>query len=125
LYPRDLRYTKDHEWIRVEGTRGVVGITYFAQEQLGDVVFVEFPRVGAALVQGKPFGVVESVKTASDLYAPANGVVAEVNEKLVDQPELVNRDPYGEGWMIVADLSDPSQVNSLLSAEQYEALLPK
>ncbi|HVC31894.1 MAG TPA: glycine cleavage system protein GcvH [Chloroflexota bacterium] len=125
MYPRDLRYTKDHEWIRVEGTRGVVGITYFAQEQLGDVVFVEFPRVGAALVQGKPFGVVESVKTASDLYAPANGVVAEVNEKLVDQPELVNRDPYGEGWMIVADLSDPSQVNSLLSAEQYEALLPK
>jgi glycine cleavage system H protein len=125
VYPRDLRYTKEHEWIRVEGNRGVVGITFYAQEQLGDVVFVELPKVGTKLEQGKPFGVVESVKTASDLYAPVSGTVAEVNERLVDQPELVNKDPYGEGWMIVIELADPSQVNSLLTAEQYEALLPK
>lgn len=124
MYPPDLRYTKDHEWIRVEGARGVVGITSFAQEELGDVVFVELPKVGAHVEQGKTFGVVESVKTASDLYAPVSGAVAEVNPKLVDQPELVNQDPYGEGWMIVVDLFDPAQVSSLLSAEQYEALLP-
>lgn len=124
MYPKDLRYTKDHEWIRVEGRRGIVGVTSFAQEQLGDVVFVELPKVGATLEQGKPFGVVESVKTASDLFAPASGVVAEVNEKLVDQPELVNQDPYGLGWMIAIDLSDVTQVNTLLTAEQYEAQLP-
>jgi len=125
VYPQDLRYTKDHEWIRVEGARGVVGITYFAQEQLGDVVFVELPKVGTRVEQGKTFGVVESVKTASDLFAPVSGTVVEVNEKLIDRPELVNQDPYGEGWMIVVEMSDPSQVASLLTAEQYEALLPK
>lgn len=125
MYPQDLRYTKDHEWIRAQDKRGVVGITAYAQEQLGDVVFVELPKVGTKLDLGVPFGVVESVKTASDLYAPASGTVAEVNEKLVDQPELVNKDPYGEGWMIVIDLSEPSQVDALLTAEQYEALLPK
>lgn len=124
MYPQDLRYTKDHEWIRVEGRRGVVGITSFAAEQLGDVVFVELPKVGASLEQGKSFGVVESVKTASDLYAPVSGTVTEVNPKLVDQPELVNQDPYGEGWMIELDVSDPSQVALLLTAEQYEAQLP-
>ncbi len=125
MYPRDLRYTKEHEWIRVEGTRGLVGITYFAQEQLGDVVFVELPKVGTVVEQGKPFGVVESVKTASDLYAPVSGSVVAVNEKLTDQPELVNTDPYGEGWMIEIEMADPSQVNSLLTAEQYEALISK
>lgn len=124
MYPQDLRYTKDHEWIRVEGGRGVVGITSFAAEQLGDVVFVELPKVGASLEQGKSFGVVESVKTASDLYAPVSGAVTEVNQKLVDQPELVNQDPYGEGWMIELDGLDPAQVASLLTAEQYEAQLP-
>ncbi|MGH2461726.1 MAG: glycine cleavage system protein GcvH [Chloroflexota bacterium] len=123
-YPQDLRYTKDHEWIRVAGGRGVVGITAFAAEQLGDVVFVELPRVGAKLEQGKPFGVVESVKTASDLYAPVSGAATEVNQKLVDQPELVNQDPYGEGWMIEMDVSNPSQIAALLTAEQYEAQLP-
>lgn len=123
MYPQDLRYTKDHEWIRLEGSRGVVGITFYAQEQLGDVVFVELPRVGATLESGKTFGVVESVKTASDLYAPASGTVTSVNEKLVEQPELVNQDPYGEGWMVVVELSHPSQVSALLTAEQYEALL--
>ncbi|HUX86073.1 MAG TPA: glycine cleavage system protein GcvH [Chloroflexota bacterium] len=125
MYPQDLRYTKDHEWIRVEGTRGVVGITDFAQEELGDVVFVELPKTGGQVESGKTFGVVESVKTASDLYAPVSGIVAEVNSKLIDRPELVNQEPYGEGWMIVVDMSDPSQVSLLLTAEQYEALLPK
>ena len=123
MYPQDLRYTKEHEWIRVEGTRGVVGITAFAQEQLGDVVFVELPKVDVAVELGKPFGVVESVKTASDLYAPVSGTVAEVNKKLDDQPELVNQSPYDEGWMIVIEMSDPSQVSQLLTAQQYEALL--
>ena len=125
MYPQDLRYTSEHEWIRVEGSRGVVGITFYAQEQLGDVVFVELPKTGTTVEQGKTFGVVESVKTASDLYAPVSGNVVEVNDKLVDRPELVNQDPYGEGWMIVVELSDPSQINSLLTAQQYEASIPK
>lgn len=99
----------------------MIGITDFAQEELGDVVYVELPKSGAELVEGKPFGVVESVKTASDLYAPVSGTIVDVNEKLVDQPELVNRDPYGEGWMIVVQMSDPSQVDNLLTAAQYEA----
>jgi glycine cleavage system H protein len=125
LYPQDLRYTRDHEWIRVDGGRGRVGITFHAQEQLGDVVFVDLPKSGTPVEQGKTFGVVESVKTASDLYAPASGTVVEVNDKLVDRPELVNQDPYGEGWMIVVELSHPSQISSLLSAAEYEATLPK
>jgi glycine cleavage system H protein len=125
LYPQDLRYTRDHEWIRVDGGRGQVGITFHAQEQLGDVVFVDLPKSGTPVEQGKTFGVVESVKTASDLYAPASGTVVEVNDTLVDRPELVNQDPYGEGWMIVVELSHPSQISSLLSAAEYEATLPK
>jgi glycine cleavage system H protein len=125
LDPQDLRYTREHEWIRVDGSRGVVGITAYAQEQLGDVVFVELPKVGSAIEQGKTFGVVESVKTASDLYAPVSGSVAEVNDMLVDRPELVNQDPYGEGWMIVVVLTDPAQASSLLTASEYAASLPK
>ncbi len=123
MYPQDLRYTREHEWIRVEGAQGVVGITFYAQEQLGDVVFVELPKVGATLEFGKTFGVVESVKTASDLYAPATGTVVKVNEQLTDRPELVNQDPYGEGWMIVVDLANPSEVQSLLTANQYEEFI--
>ncbi len=125
MYPNDLRYTREHEWIRVQGDRGIVGITTFAQDQLGDVVYVELPKVGSKVDQNKTFGVVESVKTASDLYAPVSGTVVDVNGKLVDSPDLVNSDPYGEGWMIVVELADPAQVGSLLSGEQYEALLPK
>lgn len=123
LVPRDLRYTREHEWIRVEGDRGVVGITEFAQEQLGDVVFVELPKAGAAVESEKTFGVVESVKTASDLYAPVGGTVVDVNPKLADQPELVNRDPYGDGWMIVVQITSPAQLDELLTADQYEALI--
>lgn len=123
MYPQDLRYTPEHEWIRAEGDRGVVGITYFAQEQLGDVVFVELPKVGAQIEEGKPFGVVESVKTASDLYAPVSGQVVEINEQLVDRPELVNEDPYGNGWMIAIQMTNPTQLNTLLTSDKYEATL--
>lgn len=123
MVPRDLRYTREHEWIRVEGDRGVVGITDFAQEQLGDVVFVELPKAGANLEEGKTFGVVESVKTASDLYAPVGGTVVDVNSKLSDQPELVNRDPYGEGWMLVVQIANRGQLDELLTPEQYEELI--
>lgn len=123
MYPQDLRYTPEHEWIRTEGDRGVVGITYFAQEQLGDVVFVELPKIGAQIEEGKPFGVVESVKTASDLYAPVSGQVVEINEQLVDRPELVNEDPYGNGWMIAIRMTNPTQLNTLLTSDKYEATL--
>jgi glycine cleavage system H protein len=123
LNPPDLRYTAEHEWIRAGDVEGVVGITSYAQEQLGDVVFVELPKVGASVTQGKTFGVVESVKTASDLYAPVTGTVARVNDLLADRPELVNQDPYGEGWMIVIEMSEPSQLDGLLTAEQYQATL--
>jgi glycine cleavage system H protein len=125
LNPRDLRYTREHEWIRVEGERGIVGITAFAQDQLGDVVYVELPKSGTSVEQNKTFGVVESVKTASDLYSPISGPVVDVNQALVDHPDLVNQDPYGEGWMIAVTIANPSELSSLLSAEQYEALLPK
>jgi len=124
LYPQDLRYTSEHEWIRVDGTKGVVGITTYAQEQLGDVVFVDLPKVGTAVAKDKTFGAVESVKTASDLFSPATGNVVEANEKLIDRPELVNQDPYGDGWMVVIELADPGQVESLMTAAQYEAQLP-
>lgn len=122
-FPADLRYTREHEWIRVAGGEGVVGITAHAQEQLGDVVFVELPAVGAELVQGKPFGVVESVKSVSDLYAPVSGRVVRINERLADAPELVNRDPYGEGWMIAVALADASELDRLLTAEEYRAFV--
>lgn len=131
MYPADLKYTKEHEWLRLEGNRGVIGITDFAQDQLGDVVYVALPAVGAKVEQMKTFGEVESVKTASDLYSPVSGTVTRVNERLVDQnrpdyaPELVNRDPYGEGWMIEVELSNPDEVNALMTAEEYEAQLPK
>jgi len=124
LYPQDLRYTREHEWIRVDAAEGVVGITAHAQEQLGDVVFVELPKTGTSVVQGKTFGVVESVKTASDLYAPVSGTITKTNDLLIDRPELVNLDPYGEGWMIVIAVADPSELGALLTAAEYEATLP-
>jgi glycine cleavage system H protein len=121
--PADLRYTKEHEWARIEGDRARVGITAFAQEQLGDVVFVELPKVGARVSAMKTFGVVESVKAVSDLYAPLSGEVVEVNAELPKAPELVNQDPYGRGWMLVIALSDPREVDGLLTAEGYAALI--
>jgi len=121
--PADLKYTREHEWARVEGGRARIGITAFAQEQLGDVVFVEMPKPGARVTALKTFGVVESVKAVSDLYAPLSGEVVEVNAELGKKPELVNADPYGQGWMIVVALSDPREVDTLMSAADYEAFV--
>jgi glycine cleavage system H protein len=117
--PADRRYTTEHEWIKPEGDHYVVGITAFAQDQLGDIVYVELPKVGDRLEAGKPFGVIESVKTASDLYAPVSGEVVEVNGALTDQPQAVNDDPYQGGWMIKVRADDGTEVERLLTADAY------
>jgi glycine cleavage system H protein len=117
--PTDRRYTTEHEWIKAEGEHYVVGITAFAQDQLGDIVYIELPKVGDHVEAGKQFGVIESVKTASDLYAPVSGDVVEVNAALVDEPQSVNDDPYEAGWMIKIQTEDSTAVDKLLSAEQY------
>jgi glycine cleavage system H protein len=122
-YPAELRYTREHEWAKVEGTRARVGITHYAQDQLGDVVFVELPKVGARVTRMQAFGVVESVKAVSDLFAPLSGVVVEVNQELTKQPERVNRDPYGAGWLVVVELANPAEAGELMSAQQYEEFL--
>jgi len=121
--PADLRYTREHEWARPEGGRYRVGITAYAQEQLGDVVFVELPKVGAKVVAHQAFGVVESVKAVSDLFAPLSGEVVEANAELAQKPEVVNQDPYGKGWMLLIAASDPAQWEQLLTAAQYEEFL--
>jgi glycine cleavage system H protein len=123
--PSDRLYTKEHEWAQAQGDRVRVGITAYAQEQLGDVVFVELPKVGATVTQHRGFGVVESVKAVSDLFAPVSGTVAEVNAELANAPELVNQDPYGRGWMILIAPSAPAERANLLTAAQYEALLAR
>lgn len=121
--PSDLRYSKEHEWVKADGGKAVIGITDFAQSELGDIVYVELPEVGAEIKSGEPFGSVESVKTVSELYAPVNGKVIAVNGELEESPEEVNDDPYGEGWMIEVELVDESEVDHLLSAEQYEEVI--
>jgi glycine cleavage system H protein len=121
MYPTTLKYTKDHEWVQVEGDQGVVGITHFAQQQLGDVVYVELPEVGAALTMGQVFGTIESVKAVSELFAPVSGTVTEVNGTLKDRPDAVNSAPH-DTWMIKVRLSDAAQTEGLLSAGDYEAL---
>ena len=120
--PSELRYTEDHEWLRPDGKSGRVGITDFAQDQLGDVVFVELPEVGRAVKQGEAFGVVESVKSVSDVFAPITGKVVAVNQALVDTPELVNQDPYGQGWIVEIEIADDGEVQALLDAQAYGAL---
>jgi glycine cleavage system H protein len=122
-FPSDLKFTKDHEWVRVEGDTAIVGITDFAQSQLGDIVFVDVPTVGETVAQHAVFGTIEAVKTVSDLFCPVSGEVTEFNTVLDDAPESVNRDPYGEGWIIRVAMSDPAQVEGLLSAEQYKTLV--
>jgi glycine cleavage system H protein len=121
-YPANLKYTKDHEWIDVSGDRGKIGITDYAQQQLGDVVYVELPEVGARLKQGQSFGTIESVKAVSELYAPVAGEVLEVNAGLKDKPEAINKDPHGS-WMIVVKLTSPAEAGALLDATQYQDLV--
>ncbi len=122
-FPDNLRYTKDHEWIRLEGDEAIIGITDFAQRELGDIVYVEIETVGKALNAGEVFGTVEAVKTVSDLYLPVSGTVTEVNPNLNANPELVNTDPYGEGWMAKVKLSNPADVDSLLNSDGYQKLV--
>ena len=119
-YPDDLYYSKDHEWIRVDGDRGTVGITDHAQQQLGDVVYVELPAAGSAYKQGDTFGSVESVKAVSELYVPVSGEVLEANAALADRPEVVNTDPHGDGWMVVVQLDNPDDASGLKRAADYE-----
>jgi len=121
--PVDLFYTKDHEWLRIDGTEGFVGITDFAQSELGDVVFVEIETLGETLSKEEVFGTIEAVKTVSDLFMPVGGEILEVNPALEESPELVNKDPYGKGWMIRIKITDPSEANELLSAEKYKAIV--
>ena len=121
--PKELRYSEEHEWVQVEGEKVRVGITDFAQHELGDIVFVELPEVGAEVSADEPFGSVESVKSVSELYAPVSGKVVEVNEDLSDNPEFVNESPYEKAWMIVIEPSDVSEVDNLMNAEQYAEMI--
>lgn len=121
--PANLKYTKDHEWIRVEGEYAIIGVTDYAQSQLGDVVFVEIETEGETLAHEEVFGTIEAVKTVSDAFMPVDGEVVEVNSKLADGPDLVNKDPYGDGWMIKVKIANKVQLNDLLSADQYTALV--
>ena len=123
MYPDDFRYSKDHEWLRVEGDKGTVGITEFAQKQLGDIVYVELPQPGAVLEFHQSLGVIESVKAVSDVYSPLSGEVVEINEQLMESPELVNEDPHGKGWIVRIKIKDESEVENLMSASEYEKFL--
>ena len=123
MYPEDCQYTKEHEWVRLEDGIAVVGITDYAQDHLGDVVFIELPDVGTEVKQFEPFGVIDSVKASSELYAPLSGEVEAVNDALTEQPELVNQEPYGEGWMIKVRPADLAEMGQLLDADGYEQLL--
>jgi len=124
-FPETLKYTKDHEWIRIEGDTGTVGITDYAQGELGDVVFVELPAVGRSVRQHESFGTIEAVKAVSDLFAPMSGAVTDVNAAVAATPDAVNKDPYGKGWMVKLKLANPAEASSLLDAKAYRALIGK
>ncbi len=121
--PENLRYTKEHEWVRVEGDTGIIGITSHAQSELGDIVYVDLPKAGAVVQQGKTIGSVESVKAVSDIFTPVSGEVLEVNGLLTDSPETLNKDPYGAGWLVKIKLSDPGESAKLLTAAEYQAFV--
>jgi len=120
MYPQQYRYTKEHEWVRAEGDTGVIGITFHAQKELGDIVYVDLPKPGTVVEKGKSFGSVESVKAVSDIYAPVSGEVVEVNPLLANKPEKLNEDPHGEAWLVKIRLSSPDELKDLLSAEDYQ-----
>ncbi|GAA3973502.1 glycine cleavage system protein GcvH [Pedobacter ginsengiterrae] len=122
-FPSELKYTKDHEWVKVEGNEAFIGITDFAQRELGDIVYVDINSVGTEVAKDEVFGTVEAVKTVSDLFMPVTGTVLEINAELNDNPELVNSDPYGKGWMVKVSLSDSAEVEGLLNAEAYQSLV--
>lgn len=123
MYPDDLKYTKEHEWAKAESGSVRVGITHFAQEALGDIVYVDLPSAGTKVIAGQPFGEVESTKSVSDVYSPVSGTITERNAALEEQPELVNQDPYGEGWMVMIELETPAELDSMMSAADYRQLL--
>lgn len=125
MYPDDVVYTENHQWARIEGEVAAIGITHYAQDQMGDLVYVELPEAGDEVSAGAPFGQMESVKAVSDINSPVSGEVVEVNEALVDAPETVNKDPYGEGWLIKVRMSDPSEAESLLGAAAYQEVVAK
>src|SRR5690625_4077867 len=120
MYPDDLRYNKEHEWVRRENGRARIGISHYAQDELGDVVFVDLPQEGSNLQAGEAFAAVEAVKAVSDIFAPVSGRVVEVNEELLDKPELINEDPYGAGWIAVIEMDNPAELDDLLDAQQYK-----
>lgn len=123
MYPKDLMYDREHEWVKVDGDVATIGVSHFAQDQLGEVVYVDLPSAGDAVNAGESFGEVESVKSVSELFSPVSGEIVEVNEALADTPETVNEDPYGDGWMVKIRLADASEVDGLMSADEYEAFL--
>ncbi|MBK5281582.1 MAG: glycine cleavage system protein GcvH [Nitrospiraceae bacterium] len=123
MIPKDLRYHQEHEWVRLSGTQATVGISHFAQDALGDIVFIDMPKLGAVVKAGQQIGEVESTKTTSTIYTPVSGTIAKVNADLKDHPEVVNSDPYGKGWMVMIDLLSASDVDKLMTAAQYEAFL--
>jgi glycine cleavage system H protein len=125
MNPKDYIYTKDHEWVKVEGEHAKVGITFWAQEQLGDIVSVEFPDIGSQFSAGESAALIDSMKTTSDVYVPITGEIVEVNSQLEEKPELMNEDPYIEGWILKIKVADPSELEGLLSCDEYEALLEK
>lgn len=124
-FPQNIKYTKNHEWIRVDGEFGWIGITDYAQGELGDIVFVELPKAGTKIEQGKSFGTIEAVKAVSDLYAPVNGEVVELNKEVQDSPEVVNKEPYERGWMLKIRIENPDQLSGLLDTEAYKKLVAK
>jgi len=125
MYPQENRYTKEHEWIKKEGSQAVVGITVYAQKELGDIVYVDLPAAGKKYGAGEPFGTIESVKAVSEIYAPVAMEIVEVNKQVMDQPELINQDAHDKGWLVKVKISDPADLDSLLTAEEYQELISK